>query len=131
MNLLTKIFGISNSNPPQKVKQGLETNFPDARSVEWTPYKKYYEAIFYEQDIEKIARFDPEGNLTETRINIAPSSIPDWLRNKTDEELEIMNCISVLKNEGTAYELIVRDKELIRYVIQVDTTRQISAKEKL
>lgn len=131
MNLLSKIFGLNTTSPAKQIRQGFEKHFPDARNIEWTSHKKYHEAIFYEEDIEKIARFDNEGNLNETRINIAPADIPSWLGDKTSKELEIMNCISVLTKEGTAYELIVRDRDLNRYVMHVDTQKQCGAPIKL
>lgn len=131
MDLLNKIFGITYLGVSKKVRQSFAQRFPGARNVEWTVQKEFAEAIFYDQDIEKIVRFDHDGKLIETRINISPLNVPENVRENIQRKFEIMNCIAVYSNESVNYELIIRDTQLIRYLALADAEGQISIPEPL
>ena len=131
MDLLNKIFGITNLGISKKIRQNFALYFPNAKNIEWTSQKDFAEAIFYDQDIEKIVRFDKNGNLIETRINIPPLDVPEIIQKNLNPEFEIMNCIAVHSNESVIYELIIRDKQLIRYLATSDDKGKISTPELL
>lgn len=131
MELLNKIFGITSLGISKKVRQGFAQRFPGARNVEWTVQKEFAEAIFYDQEIEKIVRFNNDGKLFETRINISPLNVPENISEKIHQEYEIMNCIAVYSNGSVSYELIVRDGQLVRYVALANAEGQISTPEPL
>ncbi|MGB4204703.1 MAG: hypothetical protein WBJ84_03675 [Bacteroidales bacterium] len=131
MDLLNKIFGITNLGISKKIRQNFALHFPNAKNIEWTSQKDFAEAIFYDRDIEKIARYDKNGNLIETRINISPLNVPEIIQKNLNPEFEIMNCIAVNSNESVIYELIIRDKQLIRYLATSDDKGKISTPEPL
>lgn len=105
--------------------------YPDARSIEWINQNGVFEAIFYEHDLEKIARFDLEGNFLEVRTNLSPDDIPSTVKANIDSGMEIMNCIVADNNASIFYELIVRNQSLIRFLIIVDESGTIIRNEKL
>jgi hypothetical protein len=131
VDFFSKIFGDGKTGPSRKIREGLSKRFPDARSVEWNNQNGVFEAIFYDQDLEKIARFDHEGKLLEIRINLSPEDIPATVKASIDRELEIMNCIVADNNTSIFYELIVRNQSLVRFLIIVDESGAIKKNEKL
>jgi hypothetical protein len=131
VDFFSKIFKDSITGPSRKIREGLSKRFPDARSVEWNNQNDVFEAIFYDQELEKIARFDPEGKLIECRINLSPEDIPATVKASIDRDLEIMNCIVADNNASIFYELIVRNQSLARFLIIVDESGEIKRNEKL
>ena len=135
MDIFKNILNINNLIPPRIVKEALLKQFPEARSLEWSKQKGYYEVIFYEKDTEKIARYSAKGELLEYRINLKPESLfkslPKSIINSAKAEGEIMNCITVHSSDKMYYEFIVRDKELIRYLILIDAEGTKISLEKL
>lgn len=131
MDFFSKIYRDSKTGPSRKIREGLSKRFPDARSVEWNNQNGVFEAIFYDQDLEKIARFDPDGKLIECRINLSPEDIPATVKASIDRDLEIMNCIVADNNASIFYELIVRNQSLARFLIIVDESGEIKRNEKL
>lgn len=91
----------------------------------------YWEAIFYEKKVEKIARFDIEGKLLEHRVNLMGNAIPATISKALKDHHEIMNCIAIHSTGSVQYELIVRDKDLTRFLILIDQAGQIIKEEKL
>lgn len=106
---------------PQRVAKSLTVHFAGARSIEWYPHGNTYEAVFFHDNVEKIAWFDASGNLIEYRVNISPDGIPSPIREAVDPQFEIMNCISVYTADKVTWELIVRDKMLVRYKLILDS----------
>jgi hypothetical protein len=131
VDFFSKIFKDSIAGPTRKIRQSFSMRFPDARSIEWNNQNGVFEAIFYDQDLEKIARFDLEGRLSETRINVSPEDIPATIKANIDSEMEVMNCIIADNNSRILYELIVRNQSLIRFLIIVDESGAIVKNEKL
>ncbi|MFO7575061.1 MAG: hypothetical protein R6W67_07880 [Bacteroidales bacterium] len=116
-----KLFRQQSENIPSVVTGKLHVNFAGATRIEWTLQGEVYEAIFYHENVEKIARFNTAGQLIEYRINIAPDNIPAIVKDTIPKDLEIMNCISVCISGQTTYELIVRNRELVRYQMGIDS----------
>jgi len=116
-----KLFRQQRKNIPSVVAGSLNANFAGAIGIEWTLQDKLFEAIFFHDNAEKIARFDQTGRLTEYRINIPPDEIPVNVKNAVAKELEIMNCILVSISGVKTYELIVRNQELLRYQLLIDS----------
>ncbi|MBE0661455.1 MAG: hypothetical protein IH597_03220 [Bacteroidales bacterium] len=131
MDFFSKIFKDSITGPSRKIRQGFAMRYPDARSIEWINQNGVFEAIFYEHDLEKIARFDLEGNFLEVRTNLSPDDIPSTVKANIDSGMEIMNCIVADNNASIFYELIVRNQSLIRFLIIVDESGTIIRNEKL
>ncbi|MBE0639235.1 MAG: hypothetical protein IH598_12010 [Bacteroidales bacterium] len=121
MDFLAKIFKRGGPRIPKAVKQSLSKHFSKAKSIEWGNHGELYEALFFDQDIEKIARFDQNGKLVECRINTPVPEIPYFVKTNLEEDFEIMNCIAVYASETMNYELIVRNHELTRYHLLIDS----------
>jgi hypothetical protein len=135
VDIFKNILNLNNLIPPRIVKENLLNLFPDARSLEWSNFKKYYEVIFYEKDTEKIARFSRKGDLIEYRINLRPESLvislPKQILNSAKTEGEIMNCITVHSADKIYYEFIVRDRDLVRYLLLLNAAGEKISFEKL
>lgn len=106
-------------------------HFSGAKGAEWTKTENSFEVVFFEDDIEKTAKFDQQGKLSEYTINIVPGSIPAVILSSISDDYEIMNCIAVYSAGPLKYELIVRDKELTRFLVWVDSLGQIIKRVKL
>lgn len=120
MEFFNKIFRPHHSGAPGKVVSSLTSHFKGVSGVEWSWHNEMWEAIFFDEEITKIARFDTEGKLLEYRVNILPDSIPSPIAEAATGDWEIMNCIAVYSSDKLDYELIVRDADLIRYQLWVD-----------
>jgi hypothetical protein len=100
--------------------------FPRAMSVEWTETNEILEAIFYQDEMEHIARFDLIGHLIDYKINLTLDSIPLPIRTIAEQHGEVMNGIAIYKDNGLeAYEIIFRDKELKRYTMLLTKEEEI------
>jgi len=130
MEFFRKIFTISNS-APENIKLQFMELFPNAKGVEWFKQKNGYEAVFNEDNREKISFFSFEGTLMELRTNIALDSIPNKIIDSAKKEGEIMNCISVFKPEMLDYELIVCDSSHKRFRICSNNNGVITGKIEL
>jgi hypothetical protein len=131
VNLFSKIFNVGNIQPSKQVRQSLLLRFPKARSVEWTNQTDYWEAVFYENKIEKIAKFSNDGALVEYRVNQTGNEMPDSVIKALGDQFEIMNCIGIHTSDSVQYELIVRDKTLTRFLFIFHQTGKIVRQEKL
>lgn len=135
MDIFYKILHAGKFVPPKKIRDSLLQHFPHAKSTEWVRNSNDYEAIFYENNFEKIARLSKDGSLREYRINIRPealaSFLPENILRLASSEGEIMNCISVHKEENLLYEFIVRDKELTRYLLVITSEGEKTGPVKL
>jgi hypothetical protein len=121
LEFLKKIFGSRHETAPAKVTSSLSGHFMGATSIEWSWHHDLWEAIFFHEEITKMARFSNSGKLLEYRVNIEPDLIPSPIMEAASQEWEIMNCIAVYSSTGLTYELIVRDSDLIRYQLWIDS----------
>lgn len=130
-DFLKKVVEGNGVSPSDVCLQSFNENFADAINVEWFKKESFYEAIFYKNDLEHIAIFDLSGILMEYRQNLPVDYLPVAIKNIVTSKGEIMN--SVLKNKGNMleYEVIVRDKELNRYLITLSDTGNIIEEKKL
>lgn len=130
--LLHKILGGDTISPSPAAKKCLNTNFKNAKSVEWSEFENGYEAIFYILQQEYISRITKEGVLTEYRVNLSPSNLPDIIKVAAVTHGEIMNAISIHQpgNEIT-YELITRNSELDRFTVLFHADGSLIKKNKL
>jgi len=102
--------------PSEVCLQSFNLNFENAVNVEWFHWESHYEAIFYINNQEHIAIFSLTGELKEYSKNLSSDYIPEPIKIKALLKGEIMN--SVMKNKGNSleYEMIIRDKQLKRYI---------------
>lgn len=128
---IKKIFRQTSPEIPRPVKQSFKQNFKKAKNEEWSQRGQNWEAIFYLDKHESIAVFDRQGILVEKRINIGTDALPEQILNTTLSLGEIMNVISISGNKGNSFEIIVRDKELIRYLILISDEGKLVSNTRL
>ncbi len=130
MDFLKNIFGSGNI-PPAEVKECFVRHFPNARNVEWFKTDDGFEAVFFEGINEKIARISQGGKLLECRTNIFLQDIPEHIAMAASEKGEIMNCIAVVTADSLKYEMIIRNKNLTRFLLLLESSGNEIFMEKL
>lgn len=114
-NILSKIFHFSTVTLPAEVKSSFSEKFGESLNVEWIQTDDFFEAIFYLEDFEHIARFDSTGKILNLKKNLPIDAAPLHIKEKAAKHGELMNVIEIFEDEIVGYELIVRDEELIRF----------------
>lgn len=130
-NILSKILKFSSVSLPVNVKNSFFEKFGDSLNVEWLRTDDFYEAIFYREEIEHIARFDSTGKLLNLKRNLPIHATPDHIKTKAADHGELMNVIEISENEIVGYELIIRDEELIRFSLLLNEKGGLIQKSKL
>ncbi len=130
-NILSKLFHFPSIKVPSKVKNSLLQKFGESINTEWLKTDDFYEAIFYLEDIELIARFDSSGELLNLKKNLPIQSTPQHIKDKAAEHGELMNVIEIREDEIVGYELIVRDEGLIRFSLLLNEKGGLLHKSKL
>jgi hypothetical protein len=119
------IFKSQKKSIPEPVKSMFSSKFADAKNTEWEQKGTIYEAIFYLNELEHIARFSTKGNLEEYRKNLWPDELPENVKTAGNSAGEIMNSIIIYRGEEVLYELIIRDKKLDRFEYLFDKNGEI------
>lgn len=130
-NIFSKIFKFANVNLPPPVKIAFSEKFGDSINVEWLQIDDFYEAIFYLEEIEHIARFDANGIILNVKRNLSIHSIPAPINEKASQHGELMNVIEISEEVIVAYELIVRDETLTRFSLLLNEKGGLIHKSKL
>jgi hypothetical protein len=115
-----KIFQSQSKQIPGKVKKQLDKSFPGAKNIDWEIKNDIFEAIFYLDDVEHIAKFMKEGSVLEYKKNLWLNELPAQINKSGGAFGEIMNGIVVNRDNVLFYELIIRDTKLDRYVYLFD-----------
>ena len=108
------------NNPPLKVLEAFKLHFGNSLNVDWEKMKNEFEAIFYYQNIEQIARFSSSGELISIKRNLTLQNLTDDVADIASSFGEVMNVIEICANGVTNFEIIYRDKDLIRYSLLLD-----------
>ncbi len=130
-NLLKNILHSKNVDPPEKVKVSFEKYFYNPLNVEWFNLNSTFEAVFHEDELEKIAMFDTNGDLLEEKVNLGIELLPAQVKMVARSHGELMNSIRIKRKEDILFEIIYRDKELDRYLLLLDRDGKVLNKEKL
>ncbi len=117
-------------SPPDHVIETVYNEFENPINIEWYVKNDIYEAIFYENNQEHIARINSKGILVDYRINLPLDSLPGKIKTFVELKGEIMNVVSINDKINISYEIIVRDSKLNRYMIIVNN-KGIITEEKL
>lgn len=102
--------------PPEEIERAMFQHFSDAVNIEWFFEGGLYETIFYLDNKEFIAKFDQTARLVDYRINLPLDAIPSCIAHSIDPQKEVMNLVEIHQNNSVLYELILRNKDLIRFV---------------
>ncbi len=124
-NLLKKIFLTPFKHIPEKVKEALHLQFPEALNVEWEVRNDIYEAVFYRDDIEFIAKVSEDKGIVEYKQNLKLDNLPAGISTQCLKSGEIMNAIGITRGSAIFYEVIVRDKNLDRSVLLMDESANL------
>ena len=106
-------------------------NFDQAVNVEWFQKEGKFEVIFYKNHIEHLAVFQPGGELLEYQQNLSKEYLPEHIKKLSLRSGEIMN--SILRNKGNRleYEIIVRDPQMMRYLLLISDNGTLLEERKL
>jgi hypothetical protein len=119
-NFFKFLFQEKGNQPSKELSTIFNQMFPNAKNVEWLQKNDHFETIFYEVDIEKIAEFDKDGKCLLIKTNLNPLFFAGKLRDMAEKHGEIMNTIQIEKDNTIQYEIIVRDKDLTRFLLILD-----------
>jgi hypothetical protein len=119
-NFFRNILNDLKTNIPELIRNNFSHAFPNAINVEWFLNCEVFEAVFHENDLEKIVIYDKNGLIIETKINISKSSLPIEILNTVNTLGEIMNVILIISGEKKNYEIIFRDEKLTRFQLNID-----------
>lgn len=132
MNIFFKnILSDKKINPPEEVKDHFFGFFTNPFNIDWFNEDETYEAIFYEDDLEKIAKYDMDGNFVNVKTNIPVDQLPKEIYTVAQSFGEIMNAIIISNSIETYFEIIFRDKELVRYELILDKNGRVISNQKL
>jgi len=120
MNFFSKFFGGALLSPPDTVKNALAEKFPDVINIEWNKSGDNYEAIFYKNSIEYIADFDKAGILSVYKMFLPEGFLPENIKSTVSDKGELMNAVMINSGNSITYEIIFRDKDLVRSVMMLD-----------
>ena len=132
INFFQKIFtGGKGIELPTLVKQEFEKQFSNSLNIEWQKNGDLFEAVFYINEAEHIAVYKNDGASVCLKINLPLIGVPENIQHVAKEEGELMNAIQIECDGILKYELIVRDKNLVRYSLLLNEKGTILKKEKL
>lgn len=124
-NRLLNIFSSFTGKVPAKIKNLLFSAFPEAKNVEWESREDGYEAVFYVNEVEHIARITEKDGLTGFKKNLKPEELPEAVSTECQKAGEIMNAIAIHTKNKILYEVIVRDHEFNRTLLLVSETGEL------
>jgi hypothetical protein len=128
-NLFRKIVGdFITTQPPQIIIEAFNNQFDTPLNTEWLKSDGFYEAVFYKNELEHIAKYQENGNPISLKINLPLELIPKQISETLNPHGEIMSVIKIKCEEKQYFETIVRDQNLHRYVILVDDSGSITDK---
>jgi len=105
---------------PKKVLESFKKLFGSSINIEWERVHDEFEAIFYYDGIEQIARFDEQGSLLSLKRNFTINNIPLEIAKIARSFGEIMNVIEIKQGDNLNFEFIYRNESLIRFSLLLD-----------
>ncbi|NJN27592.1 MAG: hypothetical protein HC819_17265 [Cyclobacteriaceae bacterium] len=130
-DILKNLFWKDARKVPDQVKCAFLKTFPEAFNEEWSLEGANWEAVFYLDQVEKIARFSKDGTVQELRTNMAIGELPPHIEAAIAPYGEIMSAISIEKENVLSWEIIYRNEQLSRFVCYLDETGAELSKKKL
>lgn len=131
-NFLSKILaGTKMSGTPKAVKQAFAKTFNSPLNTEWNQIGDEWEAIFYIDEMENIARFQSSGELLSLKTNLPLTQAPDDIKKAVQNVGELMNVIVIKRKQTLMYQLIVRNEKLERFFMLLNSEGEVLEKEKL
>lgn len=116
-NPFSNIFKSHSKTIPGNITKELIKHFPNAVNIEWEVKDKAYEAIFYLNEVEHIAKISKNGILTEYKKNLWLNELPETLTEECNKMGEIMNAIAIFRGTDQFFEVIIRDTNFNRTLL--------------
>lgn len=104
-------------NVPEAVKEGLASEFPEVRILEWEAVDQNYVAEFNIDNIPYEVMLSPEGELLKYKYDILESELPEGVQATLQKEyanIPIANT-EIMIHEGTKYYQVHFDDDLRDY----------------
>jgi len=128
--LLHKIVNASQETlTPQSVTDAFNYQFDSPLNTEWHKTDEFFEAVFYKDELEHIAKYKANGKPVSLKINLPLESIPVKIYEAAKPYGEVMNAIKINCKEIINYEFIVRDQNLTRYSLLLNAQGEILDKK--
>lgn len=108
--------------PPQLCLDAFKRQFSNAVRIDWSSKDQFFEAIFYREDMEHIARYDEKGILQDYMIHLPQELLPSAILSRLAKRGEIMSVMLINKGYSIYYEIITRDKNHKRHLILLSET---------
>lgn len=129
-DFLKQVLSGNGIEPPEDCLQLFNEKFSGAINVEWYKLGDIYEAVFYKDNIEYIAVFDSNSVLIEYKMHLPLEYLPEALKVSAENKGEIMNLVKINKGNRIDYEIIMRDKDLKRFIVHYsDLGKELSSKK--
>ncbi len=125
--LFQKILNVSQEDTiPQAVTNSFNSQFNSPLNTEWHKSEEFYEAVFYKNELEHIAKYKADGTQVSLKVNLPLEDIPLKIYGKIKCHGEVMNAIKIINNNNKEnFEFIVRDKNLKRFSFLLDDKGEI------
>ncbi len=131
-DLIKRIFANEGPEPPETVINSLKNSFgEEVLNLEWSYKDSMYEALFYVNMKEHLARFLSNGELLDYRINLPREDWPVQVKMKAGTKGEVMNIVEVHANSRYYFDIIVRDKDLNRSELTMEPEGTFITQRKL
>ncbi|PTN08817.1 hypothetical protein [Mangrovibacterium marinum] len=131
-HFFTKLFSANKStHTPPVVLTRFNQQFEHPLNVEWQKIGDQFEALFYKNELEHIARYAPTGEMTNLKVNLPLEQLPENIEAEAKKHGELMNVIRIENGKILKFELIVRDRQMNRYFLLISHEGEVIEKEKL
>lgn len=115
----------SNIKTPEAVLEAFINKFSGTVNTEWFKVEDLYEAVFYHNGIEKIAKFSGDGTWHETGINTDKDLIPSAVKSAAEKNGEIMSSIEFRTAGSSKFEIVVRDSQMNRFLLIINDSGKL------
>jgi len=110
---------------PKKVLASFKMMFGSSINIEWEKVQNEFEAIYYFEGIEQIARFNGNGDLLSLKRNLTIHTVPAEIAAIAKTYGEIMNVIEMKLGDTLNFEIIYRNESLIRFSLLLDENGKV------
>jgi len=131
IEIIKNMFISSKKKIPSVVEKALFFQFPEAINIDWQIIDNGYEAIFYNKEVEYIAKISKSGKLYEYKKNLNAKEVPLPIQNYCINLGEIMSAIAIYTINDIIYELIIRNTSMIRFLLLFDINGNLLNKNQL
>jgi hypothetical protein len=96
----------------EKVTSRFAETFPTAENAKWYEYENSYEVFFVNNDMTCRVKYDPQGNILETRRDYYEKHLSLYIVAKVKEKFagkKIFGVTEVTTQDGVVYTIVLED----------------------